>query len=85
MFVFCFVKRSAAGQRCNSRGQLMSHTDVERADAVAADAAADAASFAAGALAVAAAVENGDVVLRGYFSETKKVLSKSMFVGFDLV
>ena len=51
------VKRFAAGRRRNSRGQLMSHADVERADA----AAADAASLAAGALAVAAAVENGDV------------------------
>ena len=39
----------------------MFHTDVERTDATAADVAAGAASFAAGALAVAAAVENGDV------------------------
>ena len=61
MFVFRSVKRFAAGRRRNSRGQLMSHADVERADAAAADAAADAAFFAAGALAVAAAVENGGV------------------------
>ena len=56
-----FVKRFAAGRRRNSRGQLMSHADVERADAAAADAAAGAASLAAGALAVAAVVENGGV------------------------
>ena len=64
MFVFHFVKRFAAGRRRNSRGQLMSHTDVERADAAdaaAADAAADVVSFAAGILAVAAVVENGDM------------------------
>ena len=61
MFVFHSVKRFAAGRRRNSRGQLMSCADVERVDAVVADAAADAAFFAAGALAVAAAVENGDV------------------------
>ena len=55
------VKRSAAGRRRNSRGQLMSRADVERADAAAADAAAGAASLAAGALAVAAAAENDGV------------------------
>ena len=58
---FRFVKHFAAGWRRNSRGQLMSHADVERADAAAADAAVGAASFAAGALAVAVAVENGGV------------------------
>ena len=61
MPVFRSVKRFAVGRRRNSRGQLMSHTDVERADAAAADAAAGAAFFAAGALAVAVVVENGDV------------------------
>ena len=55
------VKRFAAGRRRNSRGQLMSHVNVERVDAAAADAAADVASFAAGTLAVAVVVENGDV------------------------
>ena len=50
------VKRFAAGWRRNSRGQLMSRANVERADA-----AADAVSFAAGALAVAAAVKNDGV------------------------
>ena len=61
MFVFRSVKRFAAGRRRNSRGQLMFRADVERADAVVTDAAADAASLAAEALAVAAAVEKGDV------------------------
>ena len=71
IFVFHSVKRFAAGRRRNSRGQLMSRTDVERADAAAADAAAadaaaadaaaGAAFLAAGALAVAVAVENGGV------------------------
>ena len=61
MFVSCSVKRSAAGWRRNFRGQLMFYADVERADAAVADAAVGAASFAAGALAVAVAVENGDV------------------------
>ena len=56
MSAFRFVKRFAAGRRCNSRGQLMSRADVERVDA-----AVGIASFAAGALAVAAAAENGDV------------------------
>ena len=54
MPAFRSVKRSAAGRRRNSRGQLMSRADVERVDA-----AAGAASLAAGALAVAA--ENGGV------------------------
>ena len=61
IFVFRSVKRFAAGRRRNSRGQLMSRADVERADAAAVDAAAGAASYVAGALGVAAAVENGDV------------------------
>ena len=61
MFVSHFVKRFAAGRRRNSCGQLMSHADVERADAVVADAAAGVAFFAAEALAVAAVVENGGV------------------------
>ena len=61
MFVFCFLKRFVTDRRRNFRGQLMSHMNVERADAVVADAAADAAFFAAGTLAVAVAVENGDV------------------------
>ena len=61
MFVFHSVKHFAADRRRNSREQLMSHTDVERADAAAVDAAVSAASFATGALAVAAAVKNDDV------------------------
>ena len=56
-----FVKCFAAGRRCNSRGQLIFHTNVERVDAVAADVAIGAASFAAGTLAVAAVVENDGV------------------------
>ena len=56
MFVSRSVKRFTAGRRRNSCGQLMSHVDVEHVDA-----AVDAAFFAAGTLAVAAAVENGDV------------------------
>ena len=53
MFASRSVKRFAVGRRRNFRGQLMSHADVERADA--------AASFAVGILTVAAAVKNGDV------------------------
>ena len=56
MFFFHSVKHFIADRRHNSRGQLMSHADVERADA-----AADAALFAAGTLAVAAVVKNDDV------------------------
>ena len=56
MFVFHFVKHFAAGWRCNSCGQLMSHTDVEHVDV-----AVDAASFAIETLAVAVAVKNDDV------------------------
>ena len=56
MHVFHFVKHFAADRRCNSRDQLISHANIECADA-----AAGATSFAAGALTVAAAVENGDV------------------------
>ena len=52
------VKRFVVGRRHNSRGRLMSHTDVERADAAAADAAI---SLAAEALAVAVAVDNDGV------------------------
>ena len=61
MFVSHSVKRFAADRRCNSRGQLMFHMDVERADAVAVDVAVGIASFAAGVLAVAAVVENDGV------------------------
>ena len=56
MSVSRFVKRFATDRRRNSRDQLMSHANVERADV-----AVGAASFAAGALAVAVAVENDDV------------------------
>ena len=61
MFVFHFVKLSAASRRRNSRGQLISHADVEHADAITADATTGATFFAAGVLAVAAVVDNGDV------------------------
>ena len=61
MSVFHFVKHFAVDWRCNSCGQLMSHTDVERVDAVVADAAAGVAFLAAGTLAVAATVKNDDV------------------------
>ena len=65
------VKRFVAGRRRNFRGQLMSHADVECADAAATDAAADVAFLAAGALAVAAAVKNGDV---GYDDFNKTII-----------
>ena len=61
MFAFRFVKHFAAGRRRNSCGQLMSHADVERADAAAADVAVGAVFFATGALAVAVVVGNDDV------------------------
>ena len=61
MFVFRFVKCLITGRCRNPRGQLMFHTEVERADAAAANAAVGVAFFAAGAFAVAAAVDNGDV------------------------
>ena len=56
MFVSHFVKRFAADWRRNSHDQLMSHTDVERVDVT-----VDVVFFATETLAVAAAVENGDV------------------------
>ena len=61
MSVSHFVKHFVIGRRRHSHDQLMFHIDVERADAVAANAAASVASFAAGTLAVAVAVENNDV------------------------
>ena len=69
MFVFHSVKHFAADRRCNSRGQLMFHIDVERVDAVIADAAVNAVFFAVGALAVAIVVKNDDV-RNDYFNKT---------------
>ena len=61
MSVFCFVKRFVVDRRHNSRGQLMSHTDVERADVVVIDVAVGVASFAVGAFTVAVVVKNDGV------------------------
>ena len=61
MFVFHFVKRLAADQRCNSHDQLMFYIDVERVDAVVANAAVNVVFFAVGILTVAVVVDNDDV------------------------
>ena len=61
MFVFHSVKRIVADRRRNFRGQLMSHFDVERVDAVVADDAVDVAFFAAKAFTITTVVKNNNV------------------------
>ena len=68
MFVFHSVKRFAADQRRNSRGQLMSCSEVERVDAVVVNAAVDVVFIVVGVLAVA--VVNNDDVKNDDFNKT---------------